>query len=323
MSDISHQQMEGMSTEALEALTRGYAGEPQQAAEAPVAPVVQAQAPAAVEAPQQAAVETPREQRQEQEQQQEQPAAQAPEQTKDKGDTAIALRQAREATRQADLRSQQIEAERLSLERQHAALVAALKDPDQVESHLKTLRPAAVVPPDYDLDPAGAIKHHLTPVLDELALVKRELAQNKEQQAADKRQQAHNTYMGTLETKYGADYQADIQAFDQQNAHLKDSDPEMKIMSVRYHRGQQAATPPDPAAENARIQALANQQAEDTLAKLLAGGNAPKGITTLGSAPQAKQEGAGVDLNAMGHDAMNKVPTADIQASLRAQYGSG
>lgn len=321
MSEPTYDQMQGMTFEQLQQHAMGI-GQPENPA-APVQPMQQAAAapPEQAQRPAEEAGETPQEERQEIEAREEaaQPPAadQAEIERQRQGNPAEALRQEREARRQEAERAQRAEAERQRVEAEHKALLDALQDPERVKAHLQKIAPGPA--PDFDDDPQGALDHRLAPVLEDLKATKAELAQMKQEAA-------HQQYMSRMVEKHGPGFHADLQAFDSANPHLSHLDPELRYVAALGLRSKSAA-PPDPAADEARIQALAAEKAKELAAQqvaaVLASGKAPKGIATLGSAPQAKQEQNAPDLNAMSYGDMDGKSASELQAMLRSQYGGG
>lgn len=286
-----------MSTEQLIALAR------QQAGETPVAPEAKAE------------TETPREERQEQQAAPEQPPAEVPAAEKT-GDKEVPMAHLRETARQQQARAEAAETLRQAAELEakkahehNAQWQAFANNPDALRQHLATIAPAQA--PDFDLDPAGAIAHHLAPLQQQLASVQAELS-------ANKAQQAHRSTMDALAVKHGSDTPHLLAAFDQANPAYAHLHPEARLTMAQGLIAQQAKL--NPQAETDRINALAAEKSQRDLAALLASGKDVKGIATLGSAPQAQQDKPAMDFATMSHDDINKVPVADLLAQLKAGH---
>ena len=322
--DTMHQdQMDAMPYDELVKLAQGvnYAA-PGEAAE-----TARAQQP----------TETPREERQEEQQQQavqpqhvETPVpVPAPEATPapeaQRGDPEVPLRHAREQARQALEAKQAVEQAHQQAIARQAELENHLKgwqqfaqDPEALRAHLATVAPGPA--PDFDVDPQAAIQHHLAPIMNELSSVKAELAQTKAQRAqesaAAQAQQAQQARMAEVAQKHGPDVHSLIPAFDQANPHYAHLDPEARLMMARGLQAASAAQA-NPAAEQARIKALADQQTDAQLAAILMGGPAPRGIPTLGAAPTGREEQSPVNLDSVGQGDMEKMSIADLQKLVR------
>lgn len=316
--DLSHDDLNAMSYEDIQAIARGL-GQPQAAA----APAAQAQEQA--EAPQQEAQETPAEQAQEAAAGTEAPA---PDPAARQGDPNVPLSHAREQARQAQAERDRIAAEKAALEAQHREterqareahaqlqkLHEQLRNPEVVRQHLQAIAPAEQ--PDFDVDPHAAVAHIVAPLQQQIQNLTAKL-QHQEAQAK------HHAYLGQLAAKHGGDFHQTLADFDQTHPNLAQQgmDPEIRYLTALGLKAKQA-TPPDPAAEQARIQAEAQKQAEQMVAQALAGGKAPKGITTLGDAPQNRQDQAPPDLGSLDYDQMSRMSSAEQQALLKRHYGA-
>lgn len=279
---LSQDDLENMDMAQLEALAQGGAQSPP-VPEAP--PQEMAQAPS----PEPAAMATP-------EAPAPMPAPEAPPmpaQDTRPGDPEVPLRAMREQLREAKEREQQIE--------------AFLNNPRAVADYLRSIAPEEV--PSFDEDPDAAIEARMAPIL-------RELQALKEKDRHREAQWAHNERMANLAGKYGQDFHHVLQAFDAANEHLANLDPEVRYHAALGLRARTAAAP-DPAADEARIQAAAQK----LLAEKLASGQPMRGIPTLGAAPQARESAPAPNLDAMSQDEQDRMSFADLQAMTRKAYG--
>jgi hypothetical protein len=272
VNEMPTDQFMALPEDQQEMLMRGQAL-PEAPAEEPQAPEQETPAPAVEEVP--AA------------------APEAPAQPERRGDPEVPLRQTREELRQA-------QAALKEREDYLARLAEEMNNPDLVEAHLRKLRPGQA--PDYDLDPQGAIQHHLAPLQEQVQTLAQELQR-------ERGLRAQQELMVQMHDKHGKDFSSVLQAFDASNPHLADLHPELRFLAAK---GLQASTPPDPAAEQERIKAAA----EALLAQQLKSGKVP--VQTLGGAPPSRPVGQEQEYDPnMSQEEFDKLPDHLVRAMGR------
>jgi hypothetical protein len=188
---------------------------------------------------------------------------------------------------------------------QLAEYEAALRDPNRVRAHLNALQPEEA--PSFDEDPDAALDARLAPVLQRMQALEAE-------NHGHRQRAAHQQMLDTMSAKHGPDFGTKLAMFDQANPHFAQQGvhPELRFFAAK---GLEAASQKqDPAAEEARINALAEQK----LAKVLAsGGGSMRGIPTLGDVPSAKESKPGTSLDSVTQGDMDRMSVSELQALLK------
>lgn len=287
IDNLSQDQLDGMSMEDLTALAQGTAetaGAPEET------PIIE---PEAIEnqmgqTPLSEAVEAPQE---------EIPTAQP--------DSNLTTQQTMEKQGNPEVPLARLREEKAQLATQLQQVQAFLNDPEAVRNYLQQLSPGEL--PEFGDDPDAAFEARTAPLMQRLQALESQLAQRDAEAA-------RMSMMQELGSKHGPEFHSLLAEFDAANPHLVDAHPEVRYFTALGLRAKASPAPTGPVAPDP---ALIRAEAEKLLAERLAGGQSPRGIPTLGSAPQAREEKAAPDVETLSQGDMERMSFADLQRLAR------